>query len=67
MTIPTNKSVFYQKFDDNDVFSQNCDHNVYLRQRSDESDGYTFFYKLLNFSSEPGVANEILENEAKSC
>ena len=26
-----------------------------------------FFYKQLNFPSEPGVANEILENEAKSC
>ena len=30
--------------------------------------GYTFFfYRQLDFSSEPGVANEILENEAKSC
>ena len=28
---------------------------------------YTFFYKQLDFPSEPGVANEILENEAKSC
>ena len=26
-----------------------------------------FFYRQLDFSSEPGVANEILENEAKSC
>ena len=25
------------------------------------------FYRQLNFPSEPGVANEILENEAKSC
>ena len=25
------------------------------------------FYKQLDFSSEPGVANEILENEPKSC
>ena len=29
--------------------------------------GYTFFYRQLDFSSEPGVANEILENEPKSC
>ena len=28
---------------------------------------YTFFYRQLNFASEPGVANEILENEPKSC
>ena len=28
---------------------------------------YTFFYRKLDFSSEPGVANEILENEPKSC
>ena len=28
---------------------------------------YTFFYRQLNFPSEPGVSNEILENEAKSC
>ena len=28
---------------------------------------YTFFYMQLNFQSEPGVANEILENEPKSC
>ena len=26
---------------------------------------YTFFYRQLDFSSEPGVANEILENEYK--
>ena len=26
-----------------------------------------FFYKQLGFPSEPGVANEILENEAESC
>ena len=26
-----------------------------------------FFYRQLNFPSEPGVASEILENEAKSC
>ena len=25
------------------------------------------FYRQLEFSSEPGVANEILENEPKSC
>ena len=28
---------------------------------------HIFFYRQLNFPSEPGVANEILENEAKSC
>ena len=28
---------------------------------------YTFFYKQLDFPSEPGVAAEILENEPKSC
>ena len=28
---------------------------------------YTFFYRQLDFPSETGVANEILENEAKSC
>ena len=28
---------------------------------------YTFFYKQLSFSSEPGVANEIFENQPKSC
>ena len=29
---------------------------------------YTFFfYKQLHFPSEPGVANEIWENEAESC
>ena len=28
---------------------------------------YIFFYRKLDFPSEPGVANEILENEAKSC
>ena len=27
---------------------------------------YTFFHRQIDFSSEPGVANEILENEAKS-
>ena len=27
---------------------------------------YTFFCRQLDFSSEPGVANEILENEPKS-
>ena len=32
-----------------------------------EKAGYTFFYRQLNFPSEPGVTNEILENEAKSC
>ena len=26
-----------------------------------------FFYRQLDFSSEPGVAKEILENEPKSC
>ena len=26
-----------------------------------------FFNRQLDFSSEPGVANEILENEVKSC
>ena len=30
-------------------------------------DIYTFFYRQLDFSSEPGVANEILENEPKRC
>ena len=30
-------------------------------------EGYTFFYRQLDFPSEPGVANEILENEPKSC
>ena len=29
--------------------------------------GYTIFYRQLNFSSEPRVANEILDNEPKSC
>ena len=28
---------------------------------------YTFFYRQLDFSSEPGVANQISENEPKSC
>ena len=28
---------------------------------------YTFFYRQLDFSFEPRVANEILENEPKSC
>ena len=28
---------------------------------------YTFFCRQLNFPSKPGVANEILENEPKSC
>ena len=28
---------------------------------------YTFVFRQLDFSSEPGVANEILENEPKSC
>ena len=28
---------------------------------------YIFFYRQLDFSSQPGVANEILENEPKSC
>ena len=32
------------------------------------NEGHThFFYRQLDFSSEPGVANEILENEPKSC
>ena len=26
-----------------------------------------FFYRQLDFSSEPGIVNEILENEPKSC
>ena len=26
-----------------------------------------FFYRQLDFSSEPGVANEFWENEAESC
>ena len=30
-------------------------------------DRYTFFNRQLDLSSEPGVANEILENELKSC
>ena len=29
--------------------------------------GTHFFYRQLDFSSEPGVANENLENEPKSC
>ena len=29
--------------------------------------GTHFFYRQLDFSSEPRVANEILENEPKSC
>ena len=29
--------------------------------------GTHFFYRQIDFSSEPGAANEILENEAKSC
>ena len=28
---------------------------------------YTYFYRQLDFPSEPGVASEILENEPKSC
>ena len=28
---------------------------------------HTFFYRQLDFPFEPGFANEILENEAKSC
>ena len=28
---------------------------------------YTFFHRQLDFSSEPGDANEILENEPKGC
>ena len=28
---------------------------------------YIIFYRQLDFSSEPEVANEILENEPKSC
>ena len=28
---------------------------------------YTFFYRQLDFPSEPRFANEILENEPKSC
>ena len=28
---------------------------------------HIFLYRQLDFSSEPGVANEILENEPKSC
>ena len=28
---------------------------------------YTFFYRQLDFPSEPEVANEILENEPKGC
>ena len=31
------------------------------------NDDYTFFHRQLDFSSEPGVANKILENEPKSC
>ena len=30
-------------------------------------DVHIFLYRQLDFSSEPGVANEILENEPKSC
>ena len=29
--------------------------------------GIHFFYRQLDFQSQPGVANEILENEPKSC
>ena len=29
--------------------------------------GMGYFYRQLDFPSEPGVANEILENEPKSC
>ena len=32
-----------------------------------QNGSYTFFFKAARFSSEPGVANEILENEPKSC
>ena len=28
---------------------------------------YTFFYRQVNFSSEPKFANEILENKPKGC
>ena len=28
---------------------------------------YTFFYRQLDFSSQPGVANEFCENEAENC
>ena len=28
---------------------------------------YSFFYRQLDCSSEPGVANEIFENEPESC
>ena len=41
------------------IFSQNASHLTQL--------SYIFFYRQLDFSSEPGVANEILENEPKSC
>ena len=42
--------------------------NFSLRKKFDGKDGYTFFfYRQLDFSSEPGVANEFWENEAESC
>ena len=46
---------------------------LYMQQGACESkgtlvfSGVNFFYRHLDFSSEPGVANEILENEPKSC
>ena len=33
----------------------------------DFSKSHIFYYRELHFPSEPGVANEILENEPKTC
>ena len=43
--------------------------HILIAHAVEESDtsGTHFLYRQLNFPSEPGVANEILENEAKSC
>ena len=41
-------------------YTENCPPPRYFSE-------YTFFYRQLDFQSEPGVANKISENEPKSC
>ena len=45
----------------------NTDWDIFWSQHQPIEKKYIFFYRQLDFPFEPGVANEILENEPKSC
>ena len=43
------------------------DHTHIKFSQADDTFVHIFFYRQLNFSSQPGVANEFCENEAENC